>query len=71
MATGPGQTARPAWSVKGIKRVPYRLPRVLAAVNAGETVYIAEGEKDVHALEAAGVTATCNPSGAGMARRLQ
>jgi hypothetical protein len=54
-----------AWSVKGVKLVPYRLPRVLAAVDAGETVYIPEGEKDVHALEAAGVTATCNPMGAG------
>jgi hypothetical protein len=28
-------------------------------------VYIAEGEKDVDALEAAGVVATCNPFGAG------
>ena len=54
-----------AWSVKRLKLVPYRLPKVLAAVDAGETVYIAEGEKDVHALEAAGVTATCNPGGAG------
>lgn len=56
-----------AWSVKDIraKLVPYRLPRILAAVDAGETVYIAEGEKDVHAIEAAGVTATCNPMGAG------
>ena len=56
-----------AWSVRDIskKLVPYRLPRVLAAVDAGELVYIAEGEKDVHALEHAGVTATCNPMGAG------
>jgi Toprim-like len=54
-----------AWSVKGVKLVPYRLPRVLAAVDAGETVWIAEGEKDVHALEAAGVTATTSPMGAG------
>ncbi len=54
-----------AWSVKGVKRVLYRLPRVLAAVDAGETVFVAEGEKDVHALEAAGVTATTGPMGAG------
>jgi hypothetical protein len=54
-----------AWSVKGVRLVLYRLPKVIAAVDAGETVYVAEGEKDVHALEAAGVTATCNPGGAG------
>ena len=28
-------------------------------------VYIVEGEKDVHAIEAAGAVATCNPMGAG------
>ena len=54
-----------AWSVKGVRLVLYRLPKVLAAVDAGEVIYVAEGEKDVHALEAAGVTATCNPGGAG------
>lgn len=46
----------------------YRLPAVLAALAAGRTVYIAEGEKDVHALERAGVAATCNPGGAGKFR---
>lgn len=43
----------------------YRLGKVCAAVAAGETVYVVEGEKDVHALEAIGATATCNPMGAG------
>ena len=43
----------------------YRLPRVVAAVTSGEVVSVVEGEKDVHALERAGVTATCNPGGAG------
>ena len=28
-------------------------------------IYVCEGEKDVHAIEAAGATATCNPGGAG------
>ena len=51
--------------VQGVRRVPYRLPRVIAAVKSGETIYLPEGEKDVHALERAGVTATCNPGGAG------
>ncbi len=43
----------------------YRLPRVLEAIARDEAVYLAEGEKDVHALERAGVVATCNPMGAG------
>ncbi len=53
------------WNLNGTRRVLYRLPKVVAAVEAGETVYITEGEKDAHALEHAGVTATCNPMGAG------
>lgn len=42
-------------------RVPYRLPRVLAA----DTVYLPEGEKDVATLEAWGLVASCNPGGSG------
>jgi 5S rRNA maturation endonuclease (ribonuclease M5) len=53
------------WNVKGVERVLYRLPKVLAAVEVGATIYVCEGEKDVHALERAGVTATTNPGGAG------
>ena len=46
------------------RRVLYRLPRVLSAIDAGESIYVCEGEKDVHAAEKAGVTATCNYDGA-------
>ena len=53
------------WKLGGTRRVLYRLPKVIDAVADGEFIYIAEGEKDVHALEAPGVTATCNPGGAG------
>ncbi len=53
------------WSLKGVDRVLYRLPQVVAAVAAGETVYIVEGERDVETLERAGVVATCNSGGAG------
>lgn len=53
------------WSTSGIRRVLYRLPKIIEAVKDGEMIYICEGEKDVHALERAGVTATCNPGGAG------
>jgi hypothetical protein len=45
--------------------VPYRLPKLIEAVNAGQLVYVVEGEKDVHAIERAGAVATCNPGGTG------
>lgn len=49
------------WNLGGIERVPYRLPELLKA----ETVYLAEGEKDVHTLEGWGLVASCNPGGSG------
>lgn len=51
--------------LNGVPRVLYRLPEVLRAVSAGETVWICEGEKDVDRVRAEGVTATCNSGGAG------
>ncbi len=48
-------------SVKGIELVPYRLPSILQA----KAVFIVEGEKDVDALVALGLAATCNAQGAG------
>lgn len=54
-----------AWRLGDTRRVPYRLPKVIEAAQAGRTIYVAEGEKDVHALEGAGAVATCNPGGAG------
>lgn len=49
----------------GVRRVPYRLPEVLEAVDRGDPVYMVEGERDVHAVEDVGHVATCNPGGAG------
>jgi hypothetical protein len=46
------------WTLGDTRLVLYRLPRVLAAVEAGLPVYVVEGEKDVHAIEGAGATAT-------------
>jgi hypothetical protein len=57
-----------AWNMKGISRVPYHLPQLRKAAAgpvAGRVAYIVEGEKDTHAIEAAGGVATCNPGGAG------
>ena len=47
------------------RRVLYRLPDVLAAIEGGEEVWLVEGEKDADRLRAEGVVATCNPMGAG------
>ena len=62
----PDPAARSGWRWKlgGVQTVPYRLPQVIQAVAEGKTVWCAEGEKDVHALEAAGVVATTAPGGA-------
>jgi hypothetical protein len=54
-----------AYQLDGVRRVPYRLPKVIEGVSEGTVIYIPEGEKDVHSLEAAGQVATCNPGGAG------
>jgi hypothetical protein len=51
--------------IKGVRRVLYRLPKVIEAARDGATIYLPEGEKDVHAFERAGCAATCNPMGAG------
>lgn len=53
------------WSMGDTRRVLYRLPKVIDAVAAKEPVFVAEGEKDVHSIEAAGEVATCNPGGGG------
>lgn len=53
------------WRLGDVRRVPYHLPALLEGVAAGRTVFVVEGEKDVHAVESAGGVATCNPGGAG------
>jgi len=54
-----------AWGLgKDPRRVLYNLPAVLAAVAAGQPVYVAEGEKDAGAIGRAGAVATCNFEGA-------
>jgi hypothetical protein len=49
------------WNLNGIRRVLYRLPEVIAE----SSLLICEGEKDCEAARALGLTATCNPGGAG------
>lgn len=59
------RAASGAWSLKDVRRVLYRLPQLLEAVANGRTVFVVEGEKDVHALADHGIVATTNAGGAG------
>jgi KaiC/GvpD/RAD55 family RecA-like ATPase len=52
------------YDLKGVPRMPYRLPELLAA-DPSEIVFLVEGEKDVDRLRAGGLVATCSPMGAG------
>lgn len=58
------QGADGAHTIKGIRRVLYRLPAVLSAVADGQAIHVVEGEKDTDALRLEGHTATCNSGGA-------
>lgn len=52
------------WNLKGVRRVLYRLPQLVAA-DAAELVFVVEGEKDADTLARLGLVATTNPGGAG------
>lgn len=54
-----------SWSLQGVRRVPYNLPKVIEQASAGRVVYVVEGEKDADALAALGLVATSNAGGAG------
>lgn len=62
----PDDTAKGGWGYRlgDTRRVLYRLPELLTHP-LPDTIWVCEGEKDVHALVTAGVHATCNPGGAG------
>jgi hypothetical protein len=51
------------WNIKGIRRVLYRLPELIAAVKAGQRVLICEGEKDANTAVRLGYSVTTNPGG--------
>ncbi|AYY11354.1 hypothetical protein EF847_00085 [Actinobacteria bacterium YIM 96077] len=63
----PRKTFKQSGNTKG--GALYRLERVTAAVAAGQVVVVVEGEKDVHAVESLGYTATSNAMGAGKAHK--
>ena len=60
----PGPDGKWLWNLKGVERIPYRLPEVMAA-SADTAIYIVEGEKDADALAALGLVVTTNPGGCG------
>jgi hypothetical protein len=53
------------WSIKGARRIPFRLPELNEALGLDRPVFIVEGEKDVLNLARLGIPATCNAMGAG------
>jgi putative DNA primase/helicase len=59
----PNGNERWIWNLKGVRLVLYRLRELVQ--RATETVFVCEGEKDVHSLESLGLLATCNGMGAG------
>lgn len=64
----PGSRSGWKWSVRSLSAVKraalYVAPVVAGAIEAGETVFVVEGEKDVHSALAHGLMATCNAGGA-------
>jgi|Deesub1362A_J573_1020465.scaffolds.fasta_scaffold00319_16 5S rRNA maturation endonuclease (ribonuclease M5)/archaellum biogenesis ATPase FlaH len=57
----PDENGKWIWNLQDVHLVPYNLPEVLKA----KSLIIVEGEKDVNNLRTIGLTATCNPMGAG------
>lgn len=61
----PTEEGRWAWNIENVRKVPYRLPELITAKQAGKIIFIVEGEKDVDNLHMIGITATTNSGGAG------
>lgn len=57
--------------LKGVQRVLYRLPEVVAAKAKGEKVWLVEGEKDAERLHIEGLVATTPIEGAGSGLRAE
>ena len=53
------------WSLKGVRRVLYKLHTLAGAIATGMPILFVEGEKDADNLIALGMVATTSPMGAG------
>lgn len=56
------------YGIKNVRRVLYRLPRVIEGVRNGRTIWVVAGEKDANSLEALGEIATTNSEGEGASK---
>jgi 5S rRNA maturation endonuclease (ribonuclease M5) len=61
----PTEDGKWVWNLTDVRRVLYRLPEVIEGIEAGRTIWIVEGEKDVETLRSRGAVATTSPMGAG------
>jgi putative DNA primase/helicase len=61
----PSDPNKQIWNLDGVRRVLYRLPELLGAVEDGKRIFLTEGEKHADALWALGYPATTAPMGAG------
>jgi len=57
------------WGLKGVRRVLFRLPELIAAMKAGAHIIVPEGEKDVGTAVKLGYAATTMPGGVGKWRK--
>jgi hypothetical protein len=60
-------TAKPGewiWNTKGVEKVLFRLPEILADIQNNKFIFLVEGEKDALTMAELGISATTNPGGA-------
>jgi hypothetical protein len=57
------------YRITGLEPVLYNLPKVVAAKQQGDLIFVVEGEKDAETLESLGYIATTMPMGAGKWRK--
>jgi hypothetical protein len=64
MQRRPGDNGEFIWDMKGVIRVPYRLPE-LVKTGDGDIVFVVEGERDADNVASLGLTVTTTSGGAG------
>jgi putative DNA primase/helicase len=60
----PGNPGQWIYNIDGVRRVPYKLPKLTSALSLCEEIFIVEGERKVDVLLSWGIPATCNAMGA-------
>ena len=62
----PDNPGKYLYELDGVRKVLYNLPSVISAIQAGEPIWVVEGEKDADTLISMGIVATTTTSGAGV-----